>query len=54
MKITVEAEAKEIADFLSALKNQHKCKSVKLYPEKTNFSDCLKAVLKATDDTCGE
>lgn len=33
---------------------QQKCENVKLYPEKTNFSDCLKAVLKATHDTCGE
>lgn len=27
---------------------------VRLYPEKTNFRDCLKAVLKATHDTCEE
>lgn len=54
MKITLEAESKEIADILLALRSQHKCEYIKLYSEKTNFRDCLKAVLKATRDTCGE
>lgn len=54
MKIILEAETKEIADILSAVKSQHKYENIKLYPEKTNFLDCLKDVLKATHDTCGE
>ncbi|MDE6520387.1 MAG: hypothetical protein K2N27_09790 [Ruminococcus sp.] len=37
MKITIEAEAKEIADILSALKSQTFSKDIKLFPQKKSY-----------------
>lgn len=57
MKITVEADSKEIAELVLGLQNRQsveKTVEVRLYPEKISFRDRLKAVLEATDDTCGE
>lgn len=56
-EIKVKGTAKEIADLVLTLQNRQsveKTVEVKLYPEKISFHDRLKAVLEATDDTCGE
>ena len=37
MKIIIEAEAKEIADILSALKSQTFSKDIKLFPQKKSY-----------------